>query len=93
MVQHHHEHDSREGKCPESVVNLLSQALAFALADRSSIKFYADCLRRFPLRVVETAFREATVLPDSQVRKNRGAYFNFLVKRFSSEDESVNSDT
>lgn len=71
--------------CPESVIDVLAEAIALALVDRSSVGFYRNCLRQFPLAAIRTAFREATTLPEAQIRKSRGAYFTFLVRRLSAE--------
>ena len=82
--------DRRAETCPESVIDILAEAIALALADRSSVGFYRECLRRFPLGAVRTAFREAATLPEAQIRKSRGAYFTYLVKRLSAEQRTGN---
>jgi hypothetical protein len=69
----------------DSLNDLAADAIAAALSDRTNTGFYRSCLRRYPLKAIRVAFQEAVTLPEARIRKSRGAYFNYLVKRIAAD--------
>ena len=61
---------------------LLARALAKGLNDAAGINLYRSYAARYPEWLLRKALTEVAAVPAEQIRKGRGALFNYLVQHY-----------
>ena len=75
---------------PRSREEALAMEIAHAFHDMDGIALYVDYCRRYPEPIIRRAYGEVKELPDSAIRRSRGALFNYLVQKYAKgEDEET----
>jgi hypothetical protein len=84
----------REEAISRSREEALAMEIAHAFHDMDGIALYVDYCRRYPECIIRRAYGEVKELPDSAIRRSRGALFNYLVQKYArGEDEQEERDT
>lgn len=67
----------------------LAHEIARALNDQPSITFYLACTKKYSHRVLRDVLNHVLSLPKEEIRKSRGALFNYIIshKPGAYEDE------
>jgi hypothetical protein len=67
-----------------------AREIAAALGDFAHLDLYEEIVESHPRAVVERALRDASAMPESRIRKSRGALFTHLVRQYAeSEDDAT----
>jgi hypothetical protein len=61
----------------------IASMIAESFSDLQRIKLYSNCCKKYPLRIVLTAFSEAKAFPEVRIKKSRAALFFYLVKTYA----------
>jgi len=72
---------------PKTKEEILAREIAHAFNDMEGIGLYLDYCRRYPESIIRRAYGEVKELPDSAIRRSRGALFNYLVQKYANEQE------
>lgn len=74
---------------PGEVVNVEQQRLAQQIAqefeDEGNLGYYEDLCERHPEYLINRAFSEVRKVPQSKIKKSRGALFTYLVKKYDNK--------
>lgn len=68
-----------------------ARQIAETFGDLDRLRSYDICCRKYPLALIQRAFRDALNVPEAQIKKSRAAIFFYLVKRYAHQT-SNNSD-
>lgn len=66
---------------PETREELLALDLAEALEDRKSLPLYLYYAKKYPENFLRRILGAVKEIPDDKIRKSRGAFFNYLIKK------------
>ena len=66
----------------------LAQEIARGLGEEQLLPIYRALVRRYPEEVVRRAYQETIAFPAENIRKTRGAIFNYLLKKYVREVQS-----
>ncbi len=75
------------GKSPKTKEEVLAKEIAHTFNDMEGIGLYLDYCRRYPEYVIRRAYGEVKELPDTAIRRSRGALFNYLVQKYAKEQQ------
>lgn len=75
------------GRAYKTRKQALAEEIARAFHDVEGIGLYLDYCRRYPETIIRRAYGEVRELPDSAIRRSRGALFNYLVQKYGKEEE------
>ncbi len=64
----------------------LAQELANGLNDTQSLSFYLACTKKYSHRSLRKTLEHVLSIPQSNIRKSRGALFNHLVSQLDAID-------
>ena len=78
---------SGRGRAYKTRREVLAEEIARAFDDVKGIRLYLDYCRRYPESIVRRAYGEVKELPDSAIRRSRGALFNYLVQKYAKSQE------
>ena len=78
---------SGRGRAYKTREQSLAEEIARAFNDVEGIGLYLDYCRRYPETIIRRAYGEVKELPDSAIRRSRGALFNYLVQKYANEQE------
>ncbi len=78
---------SKGGFKPEGKEEVLAREIAHTFNDMEGIGLYLDYCRRYPESIIRRAYGEVKELPDSAIRRSRGALFNYLVQKYAKEKQ------
>jgi len=72
---------------PGEVVNgeqqRLAQRIAKEFEDEGNLGYYEDLCERYPEHLINRAFSEVQRVPQSKIKKSRGALFTYLLKKYA----------
>ena len=78
---------SGRGRAYKTREQALAEEIARTFNDVEGIALYLDYCRRYPETIIRRAYGEVKELPDSAIRRSRGALFNYLVQKYANEHE------
>ncbi len=70
---------------PRTREELLAKDLAKALKDRKGFPLYLSYSKRYPESLLRKVLGEVKEIPDTRIRKSRGALFNHLIQKYAKE--------
>ncbi len=68
---------------PRTREELLAKDLAKALKDRKGFPLYLSYSKRYPESLLRKVLGEVKEIPDTRIRKSRGALFNHLIQKYA----------
>ncbi|NVN97542.1 hypothetical protein HXX01_04955 [Candidatus Nomurabacteria bacterium] len=77
---------------PTTREELLAKDLAINLNDRSGFQFYLVVAKLYPEILLRTIAAEVKQIPDKDIKKNRGALFNHLLKKYAQQTRNNSRD-
>ncbi len=60
---------------------VLAKELAIGLADTKNLKYYQSVVKKYPEHLLLNIFDKVRNIPESKIRKTKGALFNYLVQK------------
>jgi hypothetical protein len=72
---------------PNDKAELLAMDLARELNDPEGISLYLAYANKYPEPVLRGILGRVKEVPIEQIKKSRGALFNYLVKRYAQQNE------
>jgi len=73
------------GTVPENSDNhLTAESIATRLDDLKNLALYKAYISHYPYEIIEKAYQEVINTPSEKIKKSKGAYFTFLVKKYGS---------
>ncbi len=70
---------------PKTREELLAKDLAKALKDRKGFPLYLSYSKRYPESLLRKVLGEVKEIPDTRIKKSRGALFNHLIQKYAKE--------
>jgi DNA-binding transcriptional regulator YhcF (GntR family) len=70
---------------PKTREELLALDLAQGLDDLPAFPLYLSCARKYPEAFLRKTLSEARSIPAKQIKKSRGAFFNYLIQKNASK--------
>ena len=70
---------------PRTRQEALALHIARVLKDEKNLKLYLSYSRRYPESILLRAFAQAKETPNHNIRKSKGALFNYLVKKYANQ--------
>ncbi len=70
---------------PKTREELLAKDLAKALKDRKGFPLYLSYARKYPESLLRKVLGEVKEIPDTRIKKSRGALFNHLIQKYAKE--------
>lgn len=70
----------------------LAREIATALNDQPSITFYLACTKKYSHRVLRDTLNHVLSIPKEEIRKSRGALFNFIISNKPRKDSEEETD-
>jgi len=74
-----------ETEAPATPKEELALELALTLHDRKGLPFYRHCVSEYPEAFLRSKLARVMKTPEPQIKKSRGALFNFLVRQPAAE--------
>ena len=71
---------------PESKEELLAIDVATALNDIDNLAFYISYSKKYPENLIRRTLAQVKDIPDSKIKKSRGALFNYLIQKYGREN-------
>lgn len=68
---------------PEEV---LAKELSIGLGDMINLKYYQSITKRYSEYLLRRIYDHVRVIPQSQIRKSKGALFNYLLQKHGKDD-------
>jgi len=68
----------------------LARKIAGAFNDEQNLPLYLNYCRKYPKEVILEGFRKVKEIPQSKIRKTRGALFNYLVQKYVKKKTNQN---
>lgn len=65
---------------------LLAKELATGLGDMANLKYYQSVARKHPEWLLRNIFNRVRDIPESKIRKSKGALFNYLLQKHGKDD-------
>ena len=70
---------------PQTEKELLAADLAYKLNDLSNLPLYISYANKYPDNLLRKVLGEVMEIPQSKIKKTRGALFNHLVQKYARE--------
>ncbi len=67
---------------PENKQEALALEIAENLCDLKNLGLYLAYCRKYPAEIIHQAYGLAKEIPANKIKKNRGAFFTYLVKYY-----------
>lgn len=65
---------------------VLARELSVGLEDTINLKFYQSVTKKYPERVLRDIYNHVRQIPQNQIKKSKGALFNYLLKQHGQND-------
>jgi hypothetical protein len=65
---------------------VLARELAMGLEDTINLKYYQSITKKYPERVLRDIYDHVRLIPQSQIKKSKGALFNYLLQKHGQND-------
>ena len=69
---------------PESREELLALDIAHGLEDKENLKSYLILCKTYPEPILRRVYEEVKDLPQTKIKKSKGALFTYLIKKLCS---------
>ena len=66
--------------------DVLAKELSIGLGDMVNLKYYQSVTKRYPERLLRDIFNRVRVIPQSQIKKSKGALFNYLLQKHGKDN-------
>jgi hypothetical protein len=60
---------------------VLAKELSIGLGDTINLKYYQSVTKRYSERLLREIFERVRAIPQSQIKKSKGALFNYLLQK------------
>ena len=60
---------------------VLARELSLGLDDAINLKYYQSVTKKYPERVLRDIYNHVRLIPQCQIKKSKGALFNYLLKQ------------
>ena len=65
---------------------VLARELSLGLEDTINLKYYQSITKKYPERVLRDIYNHVRLIPQSQIKKSKGALFNYLLQKHGKDD-------
>lgn len=76
----------KENFHPQTPAEILAFGIASGLNDLEHLQLFIQICQNYPGDVLLNIFKEVKATPDKLIRKNKGAFFTYLVKRYAEKN-------
>jgi hypothetical protein len=65
---------------------VLARELSLGLEDMINLKYYQSITKKYPERILRDIYNHVRQIPQSQIKKSKGALFNYLLQKHGQND-------
>ena len=65
---------------------VLARELSMGLEDMINLKYYQSITKKYPERVLRDIYNHVRQIPQSQIKKSKGALFNYLLQKHGKDN-------
>ncbi len=73
---------------PDSALQreVLAREISMGLGDMMNLKYYQLITKKYPERILRDIYNHVRLIPQSQIKKSKGALFNYLLQKHDKDN-------